>query len=141
MKAVLVAPAIFLLLELASVITLYFAPGSKRANGVGMFSAWEKSKRDPELHSFIRYLVYWVAGTKIIFISLLTTVLVLGDDRLKKVALLVMVASIATFYWKLFPLVRRLDRDDQIIPKNQSRVLGVTIAGFMAALLVSAWLV
>jgi hypothetical protein len=44
MNAALVAPAIFLLLEITNVLTLYFVPGSTKANGVGVFNAWEKSK-------------------------------------------------------------------------------------------------
>ncbi len=58
----------FILLELSNVVMLYFAPGSKNANAVGVFSAWEKSKQDPEIHEFVKYLVYWVAGTKLIFL-------------------------------------------------------------------------
>ncbi|MFH1809963.1 MAG: hypothetical protein ABIJ09_14555 [Pseudomonadota bacterium] len=140
MRAALIAPAIFLFLELTNVIAMYVVPGSKQANAVGVFSAWEKSKADPELHAFVRYLVYWVAGTKVIFIALLSTILVFGDARLQAVALLAMVASIATFYWKLFPLIRKMDRAGQITPKHYSAMLGVMIAGFMLALGVSAWM-
>ena len=61
---------VFLVLEAANVVTLYFFPEAKYANGVGVFKAWEKSKRDPEIHNFVRYLVNWVAGTKLIFILL-----------------------------------------------------------------------
>ena len=39
--------ALFMLLELSNVLALYFAPGSKYANAVGVFTAWEASKRDP----------------------------------------------------------------------------------------------
>ena len=58
----------FILLEFSNVLALYFAPGSKYANAVGVFSAWEKSKQDPEIHDFVRYLVNWVAGAKLIFL-------------------------------------------------------------------------
>ena len=51
----------FMLLELSNVLAMYFAPGSKYANAVGVFSAWEKTKQDPEIHNFVRYLVDWVA--------------------------------------------------------------------------------
>ena len=57
-----------ILLEATNVLALYFFPGSKYANSVGAFKAWEKSKQDPEIHNFVRYLVYWVSGTKLIFI-------------------------------------------------------------------------
>ncbi len=62
---------VFILLELSNVLALYFAPGSKMANAVGVFSAWEKSKQDAEIHDFVKYLVYWVAGAKLIFLLLL----------------------------------------------------------------------
>ena len=59
---------VFILFELMNVFVLYFKPESKKANGVGVFKAWEKSKNDPEVHEFVKYLVNWVAGTKIIFL-------------------------------------------------------------------------
>ena len=65
---------LFMLLELSNVLALYFAPGSKYANAVGVFTAWEASKRDPEIHDFVRYLVYWVAGAKLIFLLLLAII-------------------------------------------------------------------
>ena len=66
----------FLILEAINVITLYFFPESKLANGIGVFKAWEKSKADPVIHNFIKYLVNWVAGTKLIFILLLIAILI-----------------------------------------------------------------
>ena len=61
---------VFIALELTNVIALYFAPGSKMANAVGVFKAWEKSKEYPEIHDFVKYLVNWVAGAKLIFLLL-----------------------------------------------------------------------
>jgi len=75
MNAVAVVTIAFLLMEASNVLTLYFFPGSKIANGVGVFKAWEKSKQDPEVHDLVRYLVNWVAGTKLIFILLLIVIL------------------------------------------------------------------
>lgn len=141
MRPALIAPAIFVLLELSNVLTLYFAPGSRRANGVGVFAAWEKSQQDPTIAPFVRYLVYWVAGTKLIFIGLLCAVAIAGDPGMQRLALIAMVVAIASFYWRLFPLIRQLDRAGQIAPRGYSTVLGVLIAGFMLALGVSAWLV
>ena len=56
MSFVQIVVALFMLLELSNVLALYFAPGSKYANAVGVFTAWEASKRDPEIHDFVRYL-------------------------------------------------------------------------------------
>ena len=65
----------FAVLETLNVTTLYFQPGTRFGNGVGVLNAWGKSKTDPDLHQFVRYLVFWVAGTKLIFITLLLVIL------------------------------------------------------------------
>ena len=87
----------FLILEAANVITLYFFPESKYANGVGVFKAWEKSKADPEIHNFIQYLVNWVAGTKLIFILLLIVILLTGNHQTLVFSSIALCISIASF--------------------------------------------
>ena len=44
MNIITIVTLCFLILEATNVLTLYFFPGSKYANGVGVFKAWEKSK-------------------------------------------------------------------------------------------------
>lgn len=127
----------FLVLETANVVTLYFFPGSKYANGVGVFKAWEKSKQDPEVHSFVRYLVYWVAGTKLIFITLLIVILFTADDRTLVFSAAALVLSIASFFWRLFPLIRKMDRDLQLNPRNYPAVLGALISAFILVFLIA----
>jgi len=39
--------------------------------------------------------------------------------------------SIAVFFWRLFSLVRKMDRDDQLDPRNYSTVLGWMILGMI----------
>ena len=121
-------------MEVLNVLTLYFSPGSKTANAVGIFKAWEKSKNDPEVHDMVKYLVYWVAGTKVIFISLLIVVIIFGDFLTQNVSIIALIISIATFYWKLFPLIRKMDKNDQLRPKGYSKVLGFMISGMIIAL-------
>jgi hypothetical protein len=127
----------FLILEATNVVTLYFFPGSKLANGVGVFCAWEKSKSDQEIHNFVKYLVNWVAGTKLIFILLLIVILYVADDQTLILAGIAMAISIASFFWRLFPLIRRMDRDGQIKPKNYSVVLGWMIITFILVFLIA----
>jgi len=127
---------IFLAMEFLNVITLYFKPGSKISNAVGIFKAWEKSKNDPEVHDLVRYLVYWVAGTKIIFILLVIVIIIFGDPLTQSISIIALIISIATFYFKLFPLIRKMDKKNQIEPKGYSIVLGVMIAIMMIALLI-----
>ena len=127
----------FLVMETANVVTLYFFPGSKFVNGVGVFKAWEKSKQDPEIHSFVRYLVYWVAGTKLIFIALLIVILFTADGRTLVFSAAALVLSIASFFWRLFPLIRKMDRGLQLDPRNYSAVIGALISAFILVFLIA----
>jgi hypothetical protein len=133
----------FLLLETANVLALYFAPDSKLANSVGVFKAWEKSKQDPEQHNLVRYLVNWVAGTKLIFILLLVVILISADDQSLVFTGTALVISISSFFWRLFPLIRKMDQEDQIDPNNYSAVLGwmnlAFILIFVVAILLSIY--
>jgi hypothetical protein len=125
----------FLCLEAINVIVLYRFPSSKYANAVGVFKAWEKSKSDPEIHNFVEYLVNWVAGTKLIFIALLAVILVVADDHTLIVAGVVLVFSIGSFFWRLFPLICKMDREGQIEPRNYSKTLGWMIGAFILVFL------
>ena len=123
----------FMLLELSNVLALYFYPGSKYANAVGVFAAWEKSKQYPDIHDFVRYLVYWVAGAKLIFLLLLVVIVFFSDLNSQRMSLLALAVATASFFWRLFPLIRKMDRKGQVEPRNYSVVLGVMIFVFIAA--------
>lgn len=142
MSLVVIILGIFLILEFSNVLALYFAPGTTKANAVGVFTAWEKSKQDPEIHNFVKYLVWWVAGTKLIFISLMVVILIFGDVITQSFAILALMITTATFYWKLFPLIRTIDAESQLVTKGYSRTLGgmiiIIIIMFLVAYLVSA---
>lgn len=131
----------FILLEVTNVIALYFFPGSKYANSMGVFKAWDRSKQDPEVHDLVRYLVNWVAGTKLIFLLLLTVILFTADAKGYFYTAVAMVIAISSFFWRLFPLIRKMDRDGRIDPENYSAKLGLMISVlvmlFLAALLLS----
>jgi hypothetical protein len=129
--------AVFLVLETANVAALYVSPGSRRFNAVGVFTAWTSSQQDGDLHDVVRYLVFWVAGTKVIVIALWLAILLVGDPTTQLWASIVMVPAIATFYWKLFPIIRRLDARGLIRPAGYSRTLGWMIAGFIGAFVVA----
>ena len=121
----------FIALEFSNVLALYFAPGSKYANAVGVFSAWEKSKKDPEIHDFVRYLVYWVAGAKLIFLFLLGVITLFGNSEIQQISLVALCIATISFFWRLFPLIRKMDQNGQINPKNYSLVIGVMISVFI----------
>ena len=95
----------FIVLEATNVVALYFFPESKYANSVGVFRAWEKSKREPATHDFIKYLVNWVAGTKLLFLLLLIVILFTADDQGLFYTGVALVISISSFFWRLFPLM------------------------------------
>ena len=141
MIALYIVTTIFLLMELANVLALYFRPDSLNFNSVGVFKAWEQSKEHPEIHDLVRYLTYWVAGTKLIFIALLAVILLTASEHTQRVAALVMVPCIATFYWRLFPLSRKMGREGQLATKNYDKVLTSMILtmlfAFTAALIIS----
>ena len=121
----------FLTLEATNVIALYFFPDTKYANSIGVFKAWEKSKKDPEIFDFVKYLVNWVAGTKLIFILLLIVIVFTENDQSMIFTGTALVISIASFFWRLFPLIRKMDSEGQIEPKNYSTTLGWMIGAFI----------
>ncbi len=126
-----IAITAFIILETGNIIMMYFLPDSKMGNGVGVFKAWEKSKTDPEIHNFAKYLVNWVAGTKVIFILLLIVFLVWGDDKTLPYVGVAMTLSIATFFWRLFPILKDMDQEGQIDPKGYSKTLRWMILGMI----------
>ena len=140
MNAITIVTIGFLILEATNVIALYFFPDSKLANSVGVFKAWEKSKQDPEVHNLVKYLVNWVAGTKLIFILLLIVIVYTADQKTLLLTGVALVISISSFFWRLFPLIRKMDRDSQIEPKNYSAVLGWMILAFVLVFVVAIFI-
>lgn len=132
---------VFVVIETLNIGILYFRPGSRLGNGIGVFDAYRTSEADPEVRELVRYLVDWVAGTKLIFVALLLVILVTGSETTKTFAVVALILSILSFFWRLFPAIVRLDRGNQITPRGYSRTLGIMIAcfigGFVAALVAS----
>ncbi len=137
MNVVSIAILIFIILESLNVLTLYFWPGSQKGNGIGVFNAWQKSKLDPEMHDFVRYLVNWVAGTKLIFIALLIVILLTAGEQTILLTAVALIASIFSFFWRLFPGIRKMDAAGQITPSGYSKILGIMIAGFIGLFVVA----
>lgn len=125
-----IAILIFIIMESANVAILYFWPGSQLGNGVGVFNAFHNSESE-EQKLFASYLINWVAGVKLIFIFLLAVILVIGTEQVKLWAVVAMILSIATYFWRLHPTIKKLDAMGCITPKGYSKVLGWMIAGFM----------
>ncbi len=128
---------LFALLELSNVLMLYFAPGTRRGNAVGVFRAYDRSKQDPDVHAFVSYLVNWIAGSKLIFIALIVGIVIIGNPTMKAFTGVALVVSILTFYWRLYPAICAMDRQGQVEPPGYSRTLGLMIAGFVTVFVVA----
>lgn len=122
---------VFAIIEMGNVLMLYFMPESKMGNGVGVFNAWEESKKDNSLHEFVKYLVYWVAGAKLIFIMMAIVVIIWGSFLVQILTVVALIISIASFFWRLFPMIRTMDKEGSITPKGYSKTLAIMIAAFI----------
>lgn len=130
--------SIFIVLEFFNLLVLYFKPSAKKANGIGVFNAWNQSNKDPEIHNFIKYLVYWVAGTKLIIVSLLLVILIWAEPTLKIISVVVLALTITSFYWKMFPIIKKMDIGGNILPAGYYKKLSLIIVIITVALSLSA---
>jgi len=137
MDVISVVLLVFGVIELANVLLLYLAPGSRRGNSMGFFKAYERSKEDPEVHALVSYLVNWVAGTKLIFIVLLIGILITGNAATKVFTAIALIFSILTFFSRLYPALKTMDDHDQLTPRGYSRTLRIMILGFIATFAVA----
>ncbi len=131
MNYLTIAITVFIILESTNVIAMYFWPETIYANSVGVFKGFEESKQYPEIHQFIRYLVYWVAGCKLIMLILLVVILTTADAQTHMLTGCALVLSIGSYFWRLCPIVCKLDKVGQIVPKGYSMALNFMIGGFM----------
>jgi len=127
-----IAIVVFIVMETLNILILYFKPDSRLGNGVAVFDSWNDAKKDESMTLFSHYMAYWVAGSKLIFIVLLLVVLITGTETTRLFAVGAMILSIATYFWKLHPIIKKLDSMGKITPKGYSKTLGGMIAGFLA---------
>ena len=125
-----IAILVFIIMESANVAILYFWPGSRLGNGVGVFHAYSNPESE-EQRLFASYMVNWVAGVKLIFIFLLAVILAIGTEQVRMWAVVAMILSIATYFWRLHPTIKKLDAMGCITPKGYSKALGWMITGFL----------
>ena len=127
---------IFTIIEIGNIMMLYFQPGSRMGNGVGVFNAWDESKSNPKFHVFATYLVNWVAGAKLIFIMMGIVVIIFGNYMTQLFTVVAMIISILSFYWRLFPAIKKMDAEVDITPKGYSNTLGYMITGFIVGFVI-----
>ena len=91
--------------------------------------------------SLLSTLVYWVAGAKLIFIMMAIVVIIWGSFLVQILTVAALIISIASFFWRLFPMIRTMDKEGSITPKGYSKTLAIMIAafivGFCAVLIVA----
>jgi len=133
--------SLFIVLETGNILMLYFFPDFNLGNGMGAFKDWERSKEDPEIHELTSYLVNWVGNTKLIFIGLLIVLLFTAEQQTLVIVAGVMALCISAFYWRMFPMIKKMDREGRIEPAGYSKTLGwmilVFIVFFLAAMLLT----
>ncbi|MFI3238442.1 MAG: hypothetical protein R3Y47_10525 [Lachnospiraceae bacterium] len=122
---------LFVLMETGNICILYFAPDSKLGNGVAVFDEWGASKEKEETHLFAKYMTNWVANVKLIFIVLLLVIVFTGNELTKIFGVVSLILSIAAYFWKLHPIIKRLDELGHITPKGYSKALFWMISGFV----------
>jgi len=137
MDALSIVLSLFIVLEFLNVILLYKMPGSTKGNAVGVFKAYAKAKADPELSGLVDYLVNWVAGTKLIFIVLLIGIIITGSPTTKVFSVIALIFSIATFFSRLFPIIKNMEKGGELTIDGYSRTLAIMIAGFIAVFTVA----
>ncbi len=132
-----IAIIIFILMETGNVLILYFAPESKLGNGVAIFNQCGKAKESETEHLFVQYMTNWVAGAKLIFIVLLLVILFTGSELTKLLGVFAMILSIATYYWRLNPIIKKLDDKNALCPKGYSKTLFWMITGILTMFIIA----
>jgi len=122
---------IFAGLELCNVFLMYFKPESKKANAMGVFDRFVHLSSDDPNRDLIYYLVNWVAGTKLIFISLIIMLAIFADEKLKIMTIFVLILSIISYFWRLSPLIKKMDGEGLISPKGYAKTLDIMIGSFV----------
>ena len=135
MSLITIMIIVFMVLEFGNVLMMYLKPEFKVSNGVGVFDAWNKSKGNEEVHNMVKYLVRWVANTKLIFIALLLVVLIIPVPEIQLYSTLVIATTSMLFFITLFPIMRKMDKKGQISPKNYSIILFIEVFIISGALL------
>ncbi len=137
LNALDIAILIFIFLETMNVIILYHKPWFKYGNSMFSFKTWERLKTDEESILFLRYLVNWVANSKVIFIMLLSVMLFTAEDITKLWSVIILAVTTCVYFLKLHPIVKKLDAMNVVQPKGYSKTLFRMISGIIAMFVVA----
>ena len=135
-----VAIYLFVALELANVMLMYFKPDFRYGNSMSVFTAWERAQTDKQQKLFVDYLVRWVANCKVIFIALLLMIALFASQSLKFWAVIATIVAMGLYFVTLHPIIKQLDAQGDIRPKGYSRTLAINILAFQAMFAAAALL-
>jgi len=128
---------VFVFIECLNVVMLYMMPSSKLGNGVGIFNAFFKVQEEGKFVDFVSYLINWVAGTKLIFIMMGLVAVIFGNEQVHIFSVVALILSILSFYFRLFPLIKKMDEKDEISPKGYAKTLNMMIMAFLFMFIIS----
>ena len=137
MKTLQITLTVFALIETLNMLELYFLQNNCKFNGACIFSGWEKSKADPEVHALVRYLVNWLAGVKMIVIALVLVIVFTAPESTLLVTAIALIITIASFYWRRYPLLCSADKAGQLSPRGHSKRLSIMLAGLELSLVLA----
>lgn len=123
--------SVFVFIEFLNIMMLYFMPESKMGNGVGVFNDYLELKENKDVNDFVGYLINWVAGAKLIFIMVGIVVVIFGNYNTQLFTVVALIISILSFYWRLFPTIKKLDEAGKINPKGYYKTLNYMILAFV----------
>ena len=135
MKTLQITLLVFAFIESLNMLELYFLQNNCKFNGACIFSGWEKSKADPEVHMLMRYLVNWLAGVKMIVIALVLVLVFTAPESTLLVAAVALIITIASFYWRLYPMLRTADKAGQLSSRGHSKRLSMMLLGLELSLI------
>lgn len=135
MNSLQIGITVFIFIEFLNICILYFQPLSKKGNGVGIFEDYVNLSENDDYKDFVGYLINWVAGAKLIFIFIGIVVVVFGNYNTQLFTVLALILSILSFYWKLYPTIKNLDKKGKINPRGYYKTLNYMILTFILGFL------
>lgn len=122
---------VFCILEGLNILVLYTSPKMDKGNGVGIFKIIHELDENEQIYSLIKYLTNWVGNVKLIFVALAITIVIFGDETTQFHATLALAFSTIMFYITLYPILRKLDKEDSLVVKGYSKTLAISILSFI----------
>lgn len=127
---------VFLVLETLNVLVLYRNPRMKEGNGIGIFKVVGELENDKRISQLVQYLTTWIANAKLIFIMVSIVVVIFGDEMVQLHTVIALIFSIFMFYFTLYPLLKKLDDDNELVISGYSKTLAYTILSFILTFIV-----